>query len=260
MTVPAFNPALNRVPGVADGPFPGLGFRNNADALIVHYTDAVAQEATAYPGVDAATFEDAIEAITAERNARYIGISTTTSTTTAANLREIADATASVIPTCGWQADLPLDCAAGQCCTGNNGVGVTAPTDRVCTAVAIDSDPSGSSAPTLAAYTVGAMLRSTPMDGVRPARQYVDGAADNIFRIVVTSQISATQADADCGAPETVAASGLWNNVYPGARLTVRVNIQPVELSENSWVIVDVNAVTPNGSIIGSSRVLVARY
>ncbi len=53
-SVAAFNPALNRVPGVADGTIGGVGFRNDALPIIVHVTDAPAHQRPDYVAVNAA--------------------------------------------------------------------------------------------------------------------------------------------------------------------------------------------------------------
>jgi hypothetical protein len=261
ITVPAFNPASNRIVGVADGPRPGIGFRTNALPVVVHITDAAAHEAEDYAGTTApATRSQATTAMNDTLGARYIGISATSVSSTLADLTTIAAALDASIPVCAWDNHRPTGCAAGQCCTGDNGIGTAASAGGLCAAVATDVEPASGSLTGLIASMVGAVLRATPQDGIRPARERVGGANVDPTRIIVSSQISSSNGTASCGAPTTVTASGLWNNVFPGARLTVRASVRPAELAANTYTIIDVNAVTNAGAIVGSTRVLVARF
>jgi hypothetical protein len=52
-SVAAFNPATNRVPGVADGDLGGVGFRQDAFPVVVHITDATAHQRADYQAVSA---------------------------------------------------------------------------------------------------------------------------------------------------------------------------------------------------------------
>ncbi len=51
-SVPAFNPAQNNVPGVADGVIGGVGFRDDALPIVVHVTDALSHTRRDYQAVN----------------------------------------------------------------------------------------------------------------------------------------------------------------------------------------------------------------
>ncbi len=51
-SVAAFNPALNRVPGVADGTIGGVGFRGDSLPVVVHVTDAISHTRADYQRVN----------------------------------------------------------------------------------------------------------------------------------------------------------------------------------------------------------------
>jgi hypothetical protein len=76
-SVPAFNPATNRVPGVADGTIGGVGFRSDSLPIIVQVTDAPVHERGEYVAVNAgigATATPTIKSAIANIGARIVGI------------------------------------------------------------------------------------------------------------------------------------------------------------------------------------------
>jgi hypothetical protein len=76
-SVPAFNPAQNRVAGVADGTIGGVGFRNDALPIVVHVTDAPSHHRPEYtavePQITAVTTQTSLNAIDSI-GARIVGI------------------------------------------------------------------------------------------------------------------------------------------------------------------------------------------
>ncbi len=66
-SVPAFNPAQNSIPQVADGALGGVGFRNNALPVVVHITDALSHTQAEYlewdPQITAAATPDVFNAL-----------------------------------------------------------------------------------------------------------------------------------------------------------------------------------------------------
>jgi hypothetical protein len=76
-SIPAFNPALNRIPNVADGTIGGVGFRNDALPIIVHVTDAPAHTRAEYQATSAAidaAAPNTVDNALANVGARVVGI------------------------------------------------------------------------------------------------------------------------------------------------------------------------------------------
>jgi hypothetical protein len=153
-----FNSATGLVPGVADGPLGGVGFRRGALPLIVHVTDALssARGESAYP-YGAAREEAAGSVRNLGGRIASIAIDTSFPPAPAAGLlpelQEFATQTEAVVPACAWDGARPPGCAAGQCCTGLNRTGVaatptgpcplayraSAPTSSVTSAILLDA-------------------------------------------------------------------------------------------------------------------------
>ena len=150
-SVPTFNTATNRVPGVADGTLGGMGFRAGALPLGVHITDALssARCEASYPYGASRS-----EALAAMRTlgGRIASIAVDTSGTAAAGLvtelNNFASQTEATVPACARNFARPAGCAAGQCCTGVNGAGVAA-TSGNCPLTYRASSPTSSSISTI---------------------------------------------------------------------------------------------------------------
>lgn len=125
---PAFNPALDRVPGVADGTIGGAGFRTNSFPMIVKITDAVSYDSARY-GVGTASVAQTVNAANAI-GARVLGVATNSSPR--AQLEDLARRTNAVVRSCAWDGARPAGCGASQCCTGVSGAGRAAEAGGTC--------------------------------------------------------------------------------------------------------------------------------
>jgi hypothetical protein len=121
-----FNPALNRIVGVADGTIGGVGFRAGSLPIVVHITDALSHEHTDYAGVVTGAHSRA-QAVNRLRgiSARVIGVASGGSVRD--QLRDLARDTDASVPVCAFNNA----CGVGKCCTGIGGVGVN-PIDGMC--------------------------------------------------------------------------------------------------------------------------------
>ncbi|WP_437589994.1 VWA domain-containing protein [Sorangium sp. So ce1000] len=134
--VSPFSP-LNAPPGVIPageevGTLGGVGFRVGSLPIVVMITDVPSHNGTVplhnYSGFSSPSYTQALRAVTG-LGGRLIGMVTTTSDSdeAQADLTAGALATGSVVPPAAWGPEgmRPLECAVGQCCTGENGSGVT---------------------------------------------------------------------------------------------------------------------------------------
>ena len=119
--IPAFNPSLNQVPGVADGTIGGVGFRVGAFPIVIHVTDDVSHEGRVYGG-PAASSSAAIGALR-DIQARLVGVVTNNNGAARTELQNVARQTEAVVPVCAWDGVRPSGCGATQCCTALNGNG-----------------------------------------------------------------------------------------------------------------------------------------
>lgn len=136
----------------------GVAFRPGTMPVIVDITDAVTHgvgetatcsytgETTAYTGAVGAVAHSRAQTKTALANicARVVGISAIPSwaspnyldCTGEEYLRDLATATGARVPPAAWDIGTrPTGCAATQCCTGNNGTGVTPDAQGLCPVV-----------------------------------------------------------------------------------------------------------------------------
>lgn len=124
-----FNPATappTTIPaGESIGTIGGVGFRAGALPIVVQITDANAQTVGSHTAAEAISAYNAL-------GGKFIGISTTTSSTTRNDLNVCATGTDSRVPPTAWDADRPAGCGVGQCCTGSNGAGEAVDGDGLC--------------------------------------------------------------------------------------------------------------------------------
>jgi len=120
INLPPFNPAVGRIPGVADGTIGGVGFREGSLPVVIHITDAISHDGN-YPASYGA--HNSTQAINALRGiqARVIGVISTQNPR--AQLTNVANQTNANVPLCAWDGARPAGCSASQCCTGINGAG-----------------------------------------------------------------------------------------------------------------------------------------
>ncbi|WP_438034365.1 VWA domain-containing protein [Sorangium sp. So ce204] len=136
--VPMFNPSSappgTIPPGEAVGTRGGVGFRAGSLPIVVMITDMPNHNGTIprydYSGLESPSHAEALRAVTG-LGGRLIGMSIVTPTPESAeaqaDLTAGALATGSVVPPAAWgpEGTRPPNCAVGQCCTGENGSGVT---------------------------------------------------------------------------------------------------------------------------------------
>lgn len=158
-TIPPFNPATNRVPGVADGTIGGAGFRANSFPIIVQITDANSHDRSRYGG-NSATLADAVNAVNAIRG-RIIGVAS--GTAARSYLENIARQTNSTVRTCAWDGARPGNCGAAQCCTGVNGAGRAAEAGGVCPLV-FDIDANGNGLGQSVVTAINAVVNTTTIN------------------------------------------------------------------------------------------------
>ncbi|WP_437278884.1 VWA domain-containing protein [Sorangium sp. So ce375] len=134
--VPMFNP-LSALPGMIPageevGPLGGVGFRTGSLPIVVMITDVPSHNGTLpqynYSGIESPKHSQALREVTG-LGGRLIGMVTTISDSAEAqaDLTAGALATGSVVPPAAWgpAGMRPPQCAIEQCCTGENGSGVT---------------------------------------------------------------------------------------------------------------------------------------
>ncbi|KYF88845.1 hypothetical protein BE17_40855 [Sorangium cellulosum] len=135
--VPAFDP-LHAPPGAIPagesvGTIGGVGFRTGSLPIVVMITDVPSHNGTIpgnnYSGLSSPSHTQALNAVTG-LGGRLIGMVTDLEdgSEAKADLTAGALATGSVVPPTAWGPEgmRPPRCAVGQCCTGENGKGVTA--------------------------------------------------------------------------------------------------------------------------------------
>ncbi|XXX77045.1 VWA domain-containing protein [Sorangium sp. So ce134] len=134
-SVPPFNPATappGAIPaGESVGTLGGVGFRTGSLPIVVMITDVPSHNGTiprhSYTRLDSPTYQQALSSVTA-LGGRLIGmVATSDGSDAKADLTAGALATGSVVPPTAWGPEgmRPPNCAVGQCCTGENGRGVT---------------------------------------------------------------------------------------------------------------------------------------
>ncbi len=123
--IAAFDSALNRIDGVADGTIGGVGFRDGSVPIVVQITDAPTHTADE-AGYFGPTWTDGFSAFQ-QVGMKVVGVAS--GSAPRADLERIARETGAVVPACAWDAARPAGCGAGQCCTGSNGTGRGAAAD-----------------------------------------------------------------------------------------------------------------------------------
>jgi hypothetical protein len=137
--VPEFNWEDGYDTGLGHGPVGGVGFRETSLPVIVHITDAVAHECEDYDGydIDAHCADETFEALN-DVGARVVVVSSGVGGSDPVDLHRplgMVTATDSIVPVCAFDdsdARTSGVCAAGQCCTGQNGASVAPNADGEC--------------------------------------------------------------------------------------------------------------------------------
>lgn len=255
-TVPAFNPSTNRIAGVADGPLPGVGFRQGATPLVVHITDNVAQSPSAYPGAFAASRSQAISALRDTRGALYVGLATidelSGSAGTPAELRGIATDLGSQMPVCSWGVVRPGTCSSSQCCTGVAGAGVS-PVGGLCSPVAT-LDAAGTSAVQTLFTVIRGLLRGTPHTTTLSAVSD-DDTLDLGELVLSLTTVSASAGSSACGIPQDNGDG--WDSVYHESAVTASLELAALVLPGRSTGELTVVLRNDNGGAMASASVLV---
>jgi hypothetical protein len=132
-TFPPFNPALNNIPGVADGTIGGVGFRADSLPVIVHLTDAPSKARGRDGYANGPSEAEALDAVNGI-GARVITVVNADTPTPAilADALRMTNETGAVVPSCAWGTARLASCAADQCCTGLNGAGEPPGPDGLC--------------------------------------------------------------------------------------------------------------------------------
>lgn len=245
-SVPAFNPATNRVSGVADGTIGGVGFRDGALPIVIHVTDASSRDGSTV-GAAAATQAQTVAALQGI-GARVAALGSSSSGAMSgvrAQMDPIAAATGATVPTCAWGAGAlfrPAACTSGQCCTGTSGAGIS-PVDGVCPLV-FTTDGGTSS--------VGYALRSAHEALSRfgrytaSARVVADAAAPGGFdtsALVTRVTALSASAPASCGVSPTArdlnadALNDVFDNAATGATLTWRLRLRNSTPGSGVWLV-----------------------
>lgn len=228
--VPPFNPAANRVAGVADGDIGGVGFRNNSFPILVHVTDAPSHEEGSY-GSFAASGAEAIAALRAIQ-ARFIGVAS--GSDPRGQLENVARQTGGVVPVCAWDGARPGGCGASQCCTGVGGAGRGSEGGN-CPLV-FDINGSGGGLGSAVVTAISALANTTAFDVTTNVRRDDDeflmtGLDTRCFirsirpdSFTATSSCSTTPRPADINPVDGVNDS--FANVTPGTQLFFEVVAQ----------------------------------
>ena len=222
-SVPAFNPAADRIAGVADGDIGGVGFRDGSFPIVVHVTDAPSHEESAY-GPFAASSTEAIDALQAIQ-ARFIGVAS--GSDPRSQLENVARSTGGVVPVCAWDDARPAGCGASQCCTGASGGGRASEAGQ-CPLV-FDISSSGTGLGTAVVTAISALANTTAFDVTTNVRRDDDeflltGIDTRCFiqsitpdSFVATSGCATTPVAADLSPVDGVLDS--FSNVTPGTQL-----------------------------------------
>ncbi len=199
---PAFNPATNRIPGVADGTIGGVGFREDALPVIIHVTDAPSK----IRGVnsdDAPTADETYTALQAI-GAKVIGIYNGTEAGGFDHLLNVANATSTAVPACAWDDSRPAGCLPGECCTGLAGSGVAPNGDGLCPLVYAAPDD-GTGIGDQVQTGILALLQFAPTDvTTRVRRDEVEFAASGIDTSLFIARITPLRVEspsASCASP-----------------------------------------------------------
>lgn len=132
-SVPAFNPAINSIPGIADGVIGGVGFRAGSLPVVVHITDDESQ-ARGRRGFNKGPTEaeamDTVNTIGA-RVITILNANNPSGNVLGDALRMTTD-TGALVPACAWGATRPAGCTPDQCCTGRQGAGQAPGADGLC--------------------------------------------------------------------------------------------------------------------------------
>ena len=120
--VPKFLPSVGLIPGVADGPLGGAGFRVGSLPIFIHATDANSHPAADYIGAGVTTAHSLLqtEAALNAIGAKVIGVAVGGfAGSVRTELEGIAFATGAAVPPSAFST-----CGAGMCCTGLMGTGL----------------------------------------------------------------------------------------------------------------------------------------
>jgi len=213
--VPAFNPAVGSVPGVADGTLGGVGFRSGAFPIVIHVTDAPSHET---PGASAAT------AITALQGLQARAISVVSGSDPRGQLENVAVQTGAQVRACAWDGARPGGCGAAQCCTGINGSGRGTNGAGMCPLV-FDVDGNGGGLGAAITTAVSALVNTTtlqvttvlrpepsdPIDG----RCFIQGIVPNRAELSGGCTTSPTAVDIN----PVDGVNDSWSGVTPGTAL-----------------------------------------
>ena len=283
-SVPTFDAAAGRIPGVADGTIGGVGFRDSQVKVVVHITDAVSQardgvspnSAVPYGASEAEAYA-ALNAI----EAKVIGVAIGSQLIPAfpasypslASQVNMARQTNAVVGTCAWGvgADRPAGCSASQCCTGPAGAG-EAPTGGQCPLVfKVVSSPFGGGSVAIDSSVIGgieALLGGSTFD-IRavPRRDEVEFAASGVDTTCFLSAVRPTTASpAGCSGVPTPAdldgdgALDGFRGVSPGATVNFQIEAQNdcvEQVGVPQVFSVNVDLLTSDGSSLGTKLVTI---
>ena len=224
--VEPFNPAVGFDPESASGTIGGVGFREGALPIIVHFTDAASHAKSAtYPyGASRNETFAAMRAIGARLIAGASG------TVARNDLEEMAVSAGSVVPTCAWSAldvPRPATCDEDSCCTGANGVGLRA-VDGMCPLV-YDIGSAGSGLVDSILQGVKVLINFSTFDLSARVRRDPESEIDTSRFLTRVTPVSGVGPDSGCVADPTMVdrnRDGVmdgFDDVVPGSRLTFDV-------------------------------------
>ncbi|WP_434044776.1 MULTISPECIES: VWA domain-containing protein [Sorangium] len=247
--VPAFNPMTAR-PGVVPagetvGTLGGVGFRTGSLPIVVMITDVPSHNGTIpgnnYSSLSSPNYTQALSSITS-LGGRVIGMVTTTQDggQAKADLTAGALATGSVVPPTAWGPEgmRPPQCAVGQCCTGENGKGVTATNGKCPLVFVVSSSGTGLNLAVVQAIKVlttyvtldiSAAAEDDESDTIDAVSAFVDRIiANNMAPEPCTSGLRVIDKNLD-------SVADTYTNVFPGPTVCfdvlprINVSVPPTE-------------------------------
>jgi len=264
-TVPAFNPSLGHVPGVADGTIGGVGFREGSAPIIVQITDATShvRGEGGYPyGATRAETYASLAAI----GARVVGVASGSQARN--DLEQMARETGAVVPACAWDGARPGGCGPTQCCTGTNGGGRNPDASGLCTLV-FDINANGSGMDTSIVNAIQTLIDFAPITITTRVRrdevEFLESGIDTALFIQSIEPVDAIPGPGDCGGslaaqPADTNGDGIIDgfiNVSPGSTVFFDVgakndHVRPSDRPQVFLVYIDVIG---NGSAVLDTRI-----
>jgi hypothetical protein len=235
--IPAFDPAVGNVPGVADGTIGGAGFRAGSVPIVVHITDAVSH-ARGEGGYNYGSTRDETYNALSAIGGRVIGVAS--GNAARSDLEGISNRSGTRVPPCAWDAGRPSGCGVGQCCTGRNGAGRAPDGDGNCTLV-FDIADDGGGLDTSIISGVDALINFAPItvttrvrrdeDEYLPEGRMVDTNEFIVSIIPIGGEAPASTTCAALAAPTPADLDGdgvneSFINVTPGSSLFFEVRAQ----------------------------------